>query len=108
VQVLAGGPAQVITVPRTAVTYSLYGDSVYVLKVQEGQPAPAKPEDTVYTVERRFIKSGQVRDDRVAVISGLKEGEQVVTTGQVKLTNGSLVKVDNSQALVPPATRPYQ
>ena len=108
VQVLAGGPAQVVTVPRTAVTYSLYGDSVYVLKPQEGQPAPAKPEDTVYVVERRFIKSGQVRDDRVAVTSGLKEGEQVVTTGQVKLTNGSLVKVDNSQALVPPATRPYQ
>jgi membrane fusion protein (multidrug efflux system) len=108
VQVLAGGPANVITVPRTAVTYSLYGDSVYVLKVQEGQPAPEKPEDTVYAVERRFIKSGQVRDDRVAVTSGLKEGEQVVTTGQVKLTNGSLVKVDNSQALVPPATRPYQ
>ena len=108
VQVLAGGPAKVITVPRTAITYSLYGDSVYVLKPQEGQPAPAKPEDTVYVVERRFIKSGQVRDDRVAVTSGLKEGEQVVTTGQVKLTNGSLVKVDNSQALVPPATRPYQ
>jgi membrane fusion protein (multidrug efflux system) len=108
VQVLAGGPAKVVTVPRTAVTYSLYGDSVYILKLQEGQPAPAKPEDTVYVVERRFIKSGQVRDDRVAVTSGLKEGEQVVTTGQVKLTNGSLVKVDNSQALVPPATRPYQ
>ena len=101
-------PAKVVTVPRTAVTYSLYGDSVYVLKPQEGQPAPAKPEDTVYVVERRFIKSGQVRDDRVAVTSGLKEGEHVVTTGQVKLANGSLVKVDNSQALVPPATRPYQ
>ncbi len=108
VQVLAGGPAKVITVPRTAITYSLYGDSVYVLKPQEGQPAPAKPEDTVYVVERRFVKSGQVREDRVAVTSGLKEGEQVVTTGQVKLANGSLVKVDNSQALVPPATRPYQ
>jgi membrane fusion protein (multidrug efflux system) len=108
VQVLAGGPAKVVTVPRTAITYSLYGDSVYVLKPQEGQPAPAKPEDAVYVVERRFVKSGQVREDRVAVTSGLKEGEQVVTTGQVKLTNGSLVKVDNSQALVPPATRPYQ
>jgi membrane fusion protein (multidrug efflux system) len=108
VAVLAGNAAKVITVPRTAVTYSLYGDSVYILKNFEGQPPPAKPEDTVYVVERRFVKSGQVRQDRVAITSGLKEGEQVVTTGQVKLANGAHVKVDNSQALVPPATRPYQ
>ncbi|MDP1911028.1 MAG: efflux RND transporter periplasmic adaptor subunit, partial [Hyphomicrobium sp.] len=108
VAVLAGNAAKVVTVPRTAVTYSLYGDSVYILKNLEGQPPPAKPEDTVYAVERRFVKSGQVRQDRVAIISGLKEGEQVVTTGQVKLANGAHVKVDNSQALVPPATRPYQ
>lgn len=108
VAVLSGAPAKLVTVPRTAVTYSLYGDSVYVLKPKEGQPAPAKPEDTVYVVERRFIRSGQVRDERVAIVSGLAQGEQVVTSGQVKLTNGSLVRVDNSQALVPPATRPLQ
>jgi membrane fusion protein (multidrug efflux system) len=108
VAVLSGDPAKLITVPRTAVTYSLYGDSVYVLKRLEGQPAPAKPEDTVYAVERRFVKSGQVRQDRVAITSGLTAGEQVVTTGQVKLFNGSHVKVDNSQALVPPAVRPLQ
>ena len=70
VAVLAGAPAKVVTVPRTAVTYSLYGDSVYVLKNLEGQPAPAKPEDTVYVVERRFVKSGQVREDRVAITDG--------------------------------------
>jgi multidrug efflux pump subunit AcrA (membrane-fusion protein) len=62
----------------------------------------------VYVVERRFVKSGQIRQDRVAITEGLKAGEQVVTTGQVKLFNGGHVKVDNSQALVPPATRPYQ
>lgn len=108
VAVIAGEPKRVVTVPRTALTYSLYGDSVYVLKRKEDQPAPAKPEDTIFTVERRFIKSGQVRDERVAITTGLVEGEQVVTSGQVKLTNGSLVRVDNSQALVPPATRPLQ
>jgi membrane fusion protein (multidrug efflux system) len=108
VAVLAGAPKKLITIPRTAVTYSLYGDSVYVLKPKQGEPAPAKPEDAVYVVERRFIKSGQVRDERVAITSGLTEGEQVVTSGQVKLTNGALVRVDNSQALVPPATRPLQ
>jgi membrane fusion protein (multidrug efflux system) len=108
VAVLSGEPQKVVTVPRTAVTYSLYGDSVYVLKPKEGQPAPEKPEDAVFTAERRFVKTGQVRDERVAVTSGLAEGEQVVTSGQVKLSNGALVRVDNSQALVPPATRPLQ
>jgi len=108
VAVLVGKPADVVTVPRTAVTFSLYGDSVYVLKPLEGQPAPEKPEDTVFAAERRFIKTGQVRQERVVITAGLKAGEQVVTTGQVKLTNGSHVKVDNSQALVPPAERPYQ
>lgn len=108
VAVLSGAPARVVTVPRTAITYSLYGDSVYVLKPKEGQPAPAKPEDKVYVVERRFIKTGQIRDERVAVVSGLAQGDHVVTSGQVKLTNGSLVRIDNSQALVPPATRPLQ
>jgi membrane fusion protein (multidrug efflux system) len=62
----------------------------------------------VFVVDRRFVKSGEVLQDRVAIVTGLKEGEQVVTTGQVKLFNGGHVKVDNSQALVPPAQRPYQ
>ena len=48
------------------------------------------------------------QEDRVAITTGLKEGEQIVTTGQVKLFNGGQVKVDNSQALVPPAVRPFQ
>src|SRR5690606_23625864 len=108
VTVMSGAPQQVITVPRTAITYSLYGDSVYVLKPLEGQPAPEKPEDQVFVVERRFVKTGQIRQERVAVTSGLAVGEQVVTTGQVKLSNGAHVKVDNSQALVPPAVRPLQ
>jgi len=62
----------------------------------------------VFAAERRFIKTGQVRQERVVITSGLATDEQVVTTGQVKLTNGSHVKVDNSQALVAPAERPYQ
>jgi membrane fusion protein (multidrug efflux system) len=57
-------------------------------------------------VERRFVTTGQVRDDRVAVTSGLKAGEVVVTTGQLKLNNGGHVKIDNSQALKPPAELP--
>jgi len=108
VAVLAGAPKMLVTVPRTSITYSLYGDSVYILTPKKDAPAPAKPEDTIYSAERRFIRTGQVRDERVAITSGIAAGEEVVTSGQVKLTNGSAVRVDNSQALVPPATRPLQ
>jgi len=111
VSVLAGAPAKVVTVPRTAITYSLYGDSVYVAKpeqVKAGAAAPSSPSEAVFVVERRFVKPGQVRNDRVAISSGLVAGEQVVTTGQIKLNNGSHVKIDNSQELKPPAVLPYQ
>ncbi|MBI1648391.1 efflux RND transporter periplasmic adaptor subunit [Hyphomicrobium sulfonivorans] len=111
VTVLASGPQNFVTVPRTAITYSLYGDSIYVLKPAEsqpGQPTPAPDAKPVFTVERRFVTTGQVRQDRVAVTSGLTAGEQVATSGQIKLTNGALVTVDNSQAPAPPAERPYQ
>jgi membrane fusion protein (multidrug efflux system) len=110
VSVLAGAARQVLSIPRTALTYSLYGDSVYVVKPPEGGGAvPAQPPaDAVFSVERRFVKPGQVREDRVAIDTGLQPGEQVVTTGQIKLINGSRVKIDNSQALVPRAERPKQ
>lgn len=111
VSVLAGAPAKVVTVPRTAITYSLYGDAVYVVKpepVKTGAAQPSNPTDAVFVVERRFVKPGQVREDRVAITSGLTAGEQVVTTGQIKLNNGAHVKIDNSQELKPPAVLPYQ
>jgi membrane fusion protein, multidrug efflux system len=106
VTVLAGDPVDVVTVPRTAVTYSLYGDNVYVVK-----PAPAKegtaaqptkegqPAEPPLVAERRFIKSGQVRGDRVAIASGLTVGEEVVTTGQIKLNPDASIRIDNTQPL---------
>jgi membrane fusion protein (multidrug efflux system) len=118
VTVLVGQPAEVVTVPRTAVTYSLYGDSVYVVK-----PAPAggtppaaagaaaaaeKPAAPPLVVERRFVRTGQVREDRVAVTFGLEAGEDVVTTGQLKLNPGASVLIDNSQTPKPDKERPKQ
>lgn len=114
VTVLVGEPAEVVTVPRTAVTYSLYGDSVYVVKPApaDGNPpagndAPAAGEPSLIA-ERRFVKTGQVRDDRVAITSGLAVGEKVVTTGQIKLNPGASIRIDNTQPLVRPEERPKQ
>ena len=111
VTVLVGEARDAVTVPRTAVTYSLYGDSVYVVKpasAKEGaeQPAAGAQPAGNLVAERRFVRTGQVRDDRVAIIFGLAAGEQVVTTGQLKLNPGASIQIDNSQPLAPPESRP--
>jgi len=112
VTVLAGQPADVVTVPRTAVTYSLYGDSVYVAKpasetadARAGVPVAGEPAEQM-VAERRFVRTGQVRGDRVAITFGLGAGELVVTTGQLKLNPGASIHIDKSQALSPPPERP--
>lgn len=106
VTVLVGEPRDVVTVPRTAVTYSLYGDSIYVVKPAEGaQPAEGERK---LTADRRFIKTGQAREDRVAVTSGIASGDEVVTTGQLKLNPGAAIRVDNAQPLTRPEERPKQ
>lgn len=131
VTVHAGQPVDVVTVPRTAVTYSLYGDSVYVVKpapAKEGQAQTQtetqgagqaqgaggqagdaqKPAEPALIADRRFVKTGAVREDQVAITSGLQAGEQVVTTGQIKLNPGASIRIDNSQPLTRPEDRPKQ
>ena len=94
VTVSAGKPMQVLTVPKAAITYSLYGDSVYVItpdkdkKDDKGQPA--------LTVNEVFVKLGDERGARVAVTEGVKAGDQVVTSGMQKLHTGSVVEINNS------------
>jgi membrane fusion protein (multidrug efflux system) len=114
VAVLEGAPKELVTVPRTAVTYGLYGDSVWVVK--EGPPAPEKTASVgevevpapQLTVERRFVRVGPSQGDEVAVLEGVKAGEQVVTSGQLKLHPDAAIKVDNSRPLTPAAERPKQ
>ena len=54
------------------------------------------------------MRTGQVREDRVAVTFGLAAGEQVITTGQLKINPGASIRIDNSQPLTPPDVRPKQ
>jgi membrane fusion protein (multidrug efflux system) len=129
--VLSGEPKELVTVPRTAVTYGLYGDSVYVVKreTQEAaetpkpdltsavsepgtataaeapEDAPAEPK---LTVERRFVRVGPRLGDRVAIVDGIEAGEEVVTSGQIKLKPGATVTIDNTRALQPLSVRPKQ
>jgi membrane fusion protein (multidrug efflux system) len=114
--VLEGEPKALVTVPRTALTYGLYGDSVWVVK--EGSVPQATPADPgaaaaataepQLVVERRFVRVGLSQGDRVAIVEGVKAGEQVVTSGQLKLHPDAPVKIDNAQSLTPSAERPKQ
>lgn len=107
VEVVAGAAEDVVTLPRTAVSYSLYGDSVYVVTeapAADGEKGAGAGKRLV--VDRRFVRVGETRGDRVSILEGVTAGEQVVTAGQLKLRPKAHVRVDNSQPLTPPAKRP--
>lgn len=103
-QVLLPSEDPKVIVPETAITYTLYGNSVLVVK--EGQPpepeegAEAPPRDKPYlVVERRFVKTGERRDGQVVIQEGLEAGEQVVIAGQLKLDSGAHVTIAEKSTL---------
>ncbi len=87
--------ASVVTIPQTSVSYNPYGNSVYVVQSVKGKDADGKVTDEL-VVRRRFIKTGETRGDLVVVTDGLKAGEQVATSGLLKLQNDSKVKINNT------------
>lgn len=88
VRVLLSDDQRVLTLPDTAITYAPYGDSVFmVVQAEQG-----------LTVQRRQVETGETREGRVAVVSGLELGERVVSAGQVKLRNGMAVTLDDKPA----------
>jgi multidrug efflux system membrane fusion protein len=96
--VLPPQPDMVI-VPETAVEYTLYGDSVYVVR-EAGKDANGQP---ILKAVRTPVKTGTRWGDKVAIDKGLKPGERVVAAGQVKLQNGVQVAVTGSPPPQPPA-----
>ncbi|MBK1619733.1 efflux transporter periplasmic adaptor subunit [Lamprobacter modestohalophilus] len=89
---------QVLTLPRQAITFNTYGDSVFLIQPGEGE------QEGQLVVQRRQVKTGAVRDQEVEVLEGLEAGDQVVSSGQVKLRNGSAVSIaDDSDAVGPDA-----
>jgi membrane fusion protein (multidrug efflux system) len=95
-----GGEREVVVIPQTAVSFNPYGNAVFVVgkvKRKEGetdmQGKPLTGDKLVVT--QRFIKTGATRGDLIAVTDGLKAGEQVVTSGLLKLRNGAEVTINN-------------
>jgi membrane fusion protein (multidrug efflux system) len=112
VAVLVGAAKDVVTIPRTGVSYSLYGDTIYVVKPAPQDAGAAQVASTAgdqpLIVERRVVKTGDTRGDRVAISQGLKSGERIVTEGQLKLQPNARVRVDNNAGVKTPQELPRQ
>ena len=117
-----GDKKHYLTLPQTAITYNPYGSTVFVVTTADeaaaaaranaasngtaaaSAPAPAQAASgSGLVVQQAFVITGETRGDQVAILKGLKEGQQVVTSGQVKLKNGTSIVIDNT---VSPANSP--
>jgi membrane fusion protein (multidrug efflux system) len=92
VSIASGAPQKLITVPQTAIAYNPYGNLVYIVD-NKGNGADGKPQ---LTVRQTFVTTGATRGDQVAVLKGVKEGDEIVTAGQMKLRNGVSIVVNNT------------
>lgn len=105
-----GEKKRYLTLPQAAITYNPYGSTIFTLlrrgdikadpsketKADEKKAADAPKQDPNELVAQQvFVTTGATRGDQVAVLTGLKEGQTVVTSGQLKLKNGTPVIIDN-------------
>ncbi|MDB2387505.1 efflux transporter periplasmic adaptor subunit, partial [Shewanella sp.] len=89
-----------IVLPQTAISFTLYGNSVYIIedKVEDGKSLKRVKQVNVKVLERGLNN---------ALITGdIKAGDMIVTSGQVRLSNGSKVSISDNDVLTPPATLP--
>jgi membrane fusion protein (multidrug efflux system) len=86
------GPSQtVVALPASAISYAPYGDSVFVVAELSGADG-----QTYRGVRQQIVKLGAARGDQVAILSGVKAGDEVVTSGVFKLRNGAAVQINNT------------
>ena len=129
VNIDVGANQRYLTLPQTAVVYNPYGETVFVVmkkseadkkraaeaaenadhnaqkpaaKDASKDKAPPLPADAL-VVQQTFVTTGATRGDQVAIIKGIDEGTEVVTSGQIKLKSGAPITIDNS---VQPANNP--
>lgn len=84
VLVLTGAQQHYLTLPQTSITFNPYGSTVFLVqKDDKGKP----------TAQQTFVTTGATRGDQIAVLTGIKEGNEVVTSGQLKLKNGTPLEI---------------
>jgi len=90
VGLLLGSRERHITIPQAAVAFNPYGATVFVAEAGKNEKGEA-----VLKAKQTFVTTGATRGDQVAILTGLKEGDAVVTSGQLKLKSGTVLRVDN-------------
>jgi membrane fusion protein, multidrug efflux system len=115
IKVDSGAENRYLTLPQTAITFNPYGDTVFVVKpaeknnAKDGKDADAKdkagapPSGPTIVAQQVFVTTGPTRGDQIAILKGIEPGTEVVTSGQVKLKNGTPLVINNS---VKPADSP--
>ncbi len=90
VEAVLSSSREVIALPASSINYAPYGNSVYIVEDVKGPNG-----QTYLGVRQQFVKLGGGRGDQIAVVSGVKPGEEVVTSGVFKLRPGAAVQVNN-------------
>ncbi len=88
-----GEQRDVVVVPRSAISFNPYGNSVYLLTESEQKGEDGKP---LLVARQRFVRTGEMRGDMIAIEEGLAIGDQVATSGLLKLRSGATVVINNS------------
>jgi len=88
--------ADQVVLPQTAITFNLYGDNVYIVSEVDG----------VKRVKQQVVSVGERRGSIAHILKGVKPGDTVVTSGQIRLSNEAKVKIVESDAITPPAETP--
>jgi len=102
VSVDVGSARRELTLPQAAITFNPYGQTVFIVKPPAGK-------DDKPTAQQAFVTTGATRGDQVAIVGGLEAGTEVVTSGQLKLKNGTPLVINNShQPANDPAPRPQE
>ena len=100
VSVLVGAKKPYLTIPQTAITYNPYGSTVFIAKPSDKADASGnKP----ILAQQVFVTVGDTRGDQVAILKGIEPGQEVVTSGMIKLKNDTPLTIDNT---VQPANSP--
>ncbi len=82
-----GRPQQLLTLPQTAVSYNAYGSTLFVVHQKKGADKPV--------AQQVFVTTGDKRGDQIAILDGIEPGDTVVTSGQIKLKNGTPLIINN-------------
>ena len=104
VKIESGEKVKYITIPNTSIAYNPYGSMVYVVKHAETTPSADAPKDKAaaadsapkLVAQQVLVTTGPTRGDQVAILSGLAAGDEVVTSGQLKLNTGTPLIINNS------------